>query len=80
MQGSIYTTLNDKSSSLTDRKLLVDEVKSKALALVQAYPLDQEDDFVDELNVFSHLYRDKKNVGDMLQSHIEDKLSTAPKR
>jgi len=44
-QKTAYLSLDEKFSFLTDRKLTTTEIKAKARRLVEAYPLDLQDEF-----------------------------------
>jgi len=47
-----HTKLIDRFSFLTNDKLTTGDVEIKATNLVQAYPLDLENDFVEEFLIF----------------------------
>jgi hypothetical protein len=54
-----------------------DEVIHQAKELVNAYPSDLEDGFIEEFLLFSRMYEDKKSVVDMIRAQIDDKLITS---
>ena len=67
-----YLGLKEKFSFLTDRKLKNAELKTKARRLLEAYLLDLEDDFVDELMFFQLC--GPTSMTKMLKKQIADKL------
>jgi hypothetical protein len=54
--------------------LSVSDIRTKARQLVEAYPSDMEDDFVDEFVIFRKLCDGSDSVSDMLQLQVFKKL------
>jgi len=72
-----YATLYERFNFLVDRSLSSDETVSKAKALVEIYPSDLEEAFIDEFLLFSQMSTDRKSVTEMIRAQIDDKLVTS---
>jgi hypothetical protein len=71
-----YKILCERFNFLLDRSMTGDEVIHKAKELVNTYPSDLKDGFIEDFLLFSRMYEDKKSVVDMIRAQIDDKLIT----
>ena len=65
-----YFSFDFKSQST----LSTEEIVIRAKALIEIYPCDLEDAFIDEFLLFSRMFADSKSVAEMISSQIADKL------
>ena len=65
-----YFSFDFKSQST----LSTEGIVIRAKALIEIYPCDLEDAFIDEFLLFSRMFADSKSVAEMISSQIADKL------
>ena len=65
-----YATLHERFNFLLDRTLSTEEIVIRAKALIEIYPCDLEDAFIDEFLLFSRMFADNKSVAEMIRSQI----------